>query len=434
MASATRKLRGVEVPRISVFLFFGFFIGGVTAIILMKIGGVAQVWVTAVPVLLMFVYAGVMMALRSQRVRMDQAGDNLYYLGFLYTLASLAYSLYQFGTSADAASNIIENFGIAIASTIFGLMFRVLFNQMRSDPAETEALARVELAEAARRMRGELDRSAIDFSAYRRALQQNIMEAYETLHEEVAKTLEGAFMTLEADVGRVSSSAEKATEVIDGASKRFKNRTEALAGELETLSEKVASVDVPSDMVSRKIEPAAEAMTQAVAALREASERERAEDERRLAAMKDVQEAGERLKTLLEESRAASEATREAMASLHGGVNELGDFKATLATLSSTLSEFGPQLSREIEGASERLSKAGKSAAEESAAALERLHAADHKAAEAIVAQINEGLEAMRAEREAFEATLKETRSARSAPADGDQTDEVRGSTEASQA
>lgn len=283
----------------------------------MKVLGVSQIFITAVPVLLMLVYASVMFLLRSQRVRMDQAGDNLYYLGFLYTLMSLAYSLYQFGTSPDAASKIIENFGIAIASTIMGLVFRVLFNQMRSDPAETEALARIELAEAARRMRGELDRSAIDFSAYRGALQQNITEAYESLHEDVSKTLKGAFATLDEDIEKVSKSTAAATETINGATERFRNRTDFFASEIETLSAKVAAVEVPPDILIQKIEPAVHAMMEAVSALKEASVNERAEAELRLKIMQEMQQAGESLKALIEASLTASEAAREAMQGLH---------------------------------------------------------------------------------------------------------------------
>ena len=77
-------------------------------------------------------------------------------MGFLFTLTSLAVSLYQF-SAAGSAEQIVQNFGIAIASTIAGITLRILFNQMRRDPVEVEATARMELAEASRRVKRELE-------------------------------------------------------------------------------------------------------------------------------------------------------------------------------------------------------------------------------------------------------------------------------------
>jgi len=75
---------------------------------------------------------------RNLRLRDDQSGDNLYYMGFLFTLTSLGVSLYQFSVER-AAEEIVQNFGIAIASTITGIALRVVFNQMRRDPVEGRA-------------------------------------------------------------------------------------------------------------------------------------------------------------------------------------------------------------------------------------------------------------------------------------------------------
>ena len=126
---------------------------------------------TVVPLGLMLVYALALGLARYLRLRDDQAGDNLYYLGFLYTLTSLGVSLWQFSVD-DGAEGIVTNFGIAIASTILGVALRVVFNQMRQDPLEVERTARLELADAARRVRQELDATTFEFASFRRATQQ----------------------------------------------------------------------------------------------------------------------------------------------------------------------------------------------------------------------------------------------------------------------
>ena len=52
-------------------------------------------------------------------VRDEQMGDSFYYLGFLYTLTALAVSL--FGIEDDI-NELLKNFGIAITTTLVGLI------------------------------------------------------------------------------------------------------------------------------------------------------------------------------------------------------------------------------------------------------------------------------------------------------------------------
>ena len=97
-------------------------------------------------------------------------------MGFLFTLTSLAVSLYQF-SAAGSAEQIVQNFGIAIASTIAGIALRIFFNQMRRDPVEVEATARLELAEASRRVKRELESTILEFGYFRRMTQQSVSDA-----------------------------------------------------------------------------------------------------------------------------------------------------------------------------------------------------------------------------------------------------------------
>ena len=113
-------------------LFFIVVFLGCTYIVFSKIEGFSPFFLTSIPVLIMIGYAISLGAARLLRLRDDQSGDNLYYMGFLFTLTSLAMSLYQFST-AGSSEQIVQNFGIAIASTIAGITLRIFFNQMRRD-------------------------------------------------------------------------------------------------------------------------------------------------------------------------------------------------------------------------------------------------------------------------------------------------------------
>src|SRR5216684_8240743 len=194
-----RPLQGFRIAgdianssRTSAIVFMLFVAAGAAYIVLAKLGGIGQVYVTFVPVLIMIGYALMIWLARGLRLRDDQAGDNLYYMGFLFTLTSLGVSLYQFNATR-AAEEIVQNFGIAIGSTITGIALRVIFNQMRRDPIEVERTMRLELAEAARRVRRELDASVVEFGYFRRSAQQSAADSFglmtERFDDVVAKLL-----------------------------------------------------------------------------------------------------------------------------------------------------------------------------------------------------------------------------------------------------
>ena len=184
-------------------LFFAVVVVGSGYIIFSKLHDFGALAVTAVPVLIMVGYA-VALGARLFRLRDDQAGDNLYYMGFLFTLTSLAVSLYQF-SATGSAEQIVQNFGIAIASTIAGITLRILFNQMRRDPVEVEATARLELAEASRRVRRELESTILEFGYFRRMTQQSIGDALDELRESVGKARD----QLATEIKAFAASAEK---------------------------------------------------------------------------------------------------------------------------------------------------------------------------------------------------------------------------------
>ena len=137
--------------------FFGFFLLGVAAILTLKELVDHQGVVTGVPCALMLLYAGRLWNFGEARPRSDAAGDNLYYLGFLYTLTSLAHSLYRFSASEADTEIIVTNFGIAISTTILGMALRILLGRPAvDDPAAIEESARLDLARTARKLRAEM--------------------------------------------------------------------------------------------------------------------------------------------------------------------------------------------------------------------------------------------------------------------------------------
>jgi hypothetical protein len=259
-------------------LFFVVVVIGSAYIVLSKLNNFGAFAVTAVPVLIMIVYALLLGGARLFRLRDDQSGDNLYYMGFLFTLTSLAVSLYQF-SAAGSAEQIVQNFGIAIASTIAGIALRILFNQMRRDPVEVEAAARLELAEAARRVKRELEGTILEFNYFRRMTQQSVTDALDEMREGIG-----------AAGKPIEEASRKSGETLDNLNERMVRTLQAVSEQLvqegELLSRsaagiveaidatvtKLASLQAPEQIVESKLMPVIEGLTGAVNSLGESAE------------------------------------------------------------------------------------------------------------------------------------------------------------------
>lgn len=216
-------------------IFFAVFtLAGVGYILLAKTVGWPAVAVTLVPVGLMIGYALLLWLYKSARLRDDQTGDNFYYMGFIFTLTSLAVSLYQYSVGSDVGE-IVSNFGVAVASTIAGIVLRIFFNLLRRDPIEVEHIARLELAEASRKVRRELDNILIELAFFRRENQQMLAEGFEEIRAEVKKTTESTLGTLE----QVSKSLEQQAKLYadGGGAEKVRAEIEATAATLADLNQ-----------------------------------------------------------------------------------------------------------------------------------------------------------------------------------------------------
>ena len=113
----------IQTPRHAIF-FFAMFILGAIVLSLAKIVNLPSGWekviIVGLSLILMITYAVFITVVPATRLRLDAAADNMYYLGFLYTLTSLAVAL-----TVDDTDQILANFGVAISSTLIGIAARV---------------------------------------------------------------------------------------------------------------------------------------------------------------------------------------------------------------------------------------------------------------------------------------------------------------------
>lgn len=119
--------------------FIVAFLFGVGGGVLLKVMGAHPFVSAGYAALILVLYAIAAWVGGRIKVEPETIGDNCYYLGFLFTLASLSYTLYQMASpSLDGGRpvdipEVISGFGVALSSTIFGVFLRVMMMQLRPD-------------------------------------------------------------------------------------------------------------------------------------------------------------------------------------------------------------------------------------------------------------------------------------------------------------
>ena len=181
--------------------------------------------------------------------------DSIYYLGFLFTLVSLGIGLWMAGTAG--AASVAGDFGIAIMSTVAGMLGRICLTIRREGSAEgMDDQVRMSLNEAGEKLQAEIRYAVADFGEFRDGLREQYREHVKsvssfafamekavrtaqqraedlqklamqglTLPKEVEKAVEDFL----AELRRTSKSIEKTGESLKG----FVQEAEAAGGRLK---------------------------------------------------------------------------------------------------------------------------------------------------------------------------------------------------------
>jgi hypothetical protein len=297
---AAERAEALRETRADLIAFVGAFGLGLLLYVVLHVWlDVPQTWVTLAILAVMAGYAYLAAKSSRFRVRLDQAGDNAYYLGLLFTLTSMAFALYEFGLATDlgqtgvgvgapgagqpaggqtGVDQIISNFGIALASTVAGIFLRVFLHQMRVDPADVENMTRIELSDASKRVRASLDTVYLDFGRFHAEVRQRTEDIVSRLLTDTAtamgavtaevagatKTLLDATAANQQEILRrtaeLTTVLESGATAAAGAIGKLKDVAEpppALAKQLRELSDAVGKLTTDLDAANQKLAGAA---------------------------------------------------------------------------------------------------------------------------------------------------------------------------------
>lgn len=322
---------------------------GFAAILSAKWLGMAAGGIAVGAVLLMLMYALVVGWTGTGRVRADQAGDNCYYLGLVYTLASLSYAIATFDPN-DTATTIVQGFGVALATTIFGLILRVFFNQGRPDLENVEEQARLELTQASSQLKSELQTVVRQMKDFSLGLQQSMQEAHDASAERIehftstsveglSSVVEAANETIREEANDFAARAKKYDQTFT----KLLDKIEAHSSNLEDINEAHAQLRNSAELSQTALDTAAESLGSMAATASNASGA--VESVRQISELtSDTAERMRQSVAALEESlRTVISQTEEQLDALRSGPSE------TVAVALDTLKRASNDLETELQ-------------------------------------------------------------------------------------
>jgi hypothetical protein len=245
-------------------IFFLFAVLGCTVLITAKVFTPSPyVYISLVIVIMVTYFIINLMDWVGLNLRYDQLGDNLYYLGFVYTLGSLAHTLLIFGGNQLDINDVISSFGIALWSTLTGVILRIVAHQMHVDPTEVEDAIRADLSDMTARLRASLDNVVRDMSVFGEETKQVIVELHTDMSSNFNENVNSMVKSSESVVMGVGS----AFELFSENTQRLNEVSRQTVASMEKLFHKIDSIQAPENIIADKLKPIDTQINQIVSAL-----------------------------------------------------------------------------------------------------------------------------------------------------------------------
>ena len=199
-------------------------------------------------------------------ISLDRAGDNAYYLGLLFTLISLAYSLYKVaaivagsaegepgeGPPGDRVIRLLPDFGLALASTIVGIFCRVLVQQFRNDPVDIETQARQELGRAVRELRASLLRAVADMNSLSRSTNAATTEMIAQVNSTLRKVTETTASTISQAGSKFDRLAQTSADQITKILKRSDTTMGEIGGVVTGVVDQLSRIEIDPTEIHKR--------------------------------------------------------------------------------------------------------------------------------------------------------------------------------------
>ncbi len=144
----------------------------------------------------------------------------------------------------------MQGFGVALATTIIGLVLRVYFSQSRPDLAESESTARLELAAATGRLKAELSQSVVSLNDFSRQTRQALEELRDEVIASTKATKEAAERALEEASQEAASTLTESSKTAVSEMRKLSTATTKVVSGMEMNVAALSSLELSHQQIA----------------------------------------------------------------------------------------------------------------------------------------------------------------------------------------
>lgn len=333
---------------------------------------ISQVLTIGVPLAAMALYLFAAYSHDPLNFATHQFADSVYYIGFILTLMSMILSLFALGQAQSGElglGGVISRFGVALATTVVGLVLRIYLINFRVTIDDSVSRTEAALSKAGADLRKNLEDTSRELISQQRLIKSTLATA-------LAETGTAISAASDAYNEAAGNSTKRLEDVASSAEKTIRESAEAASG---FISDSARSVSTALEQMQTLLSSSTDVLGQSSQELQSAFERTTRDTEANLnratraagAALATAAEAGseaqlrmtDRANSLSEAlDRTTTQATNAGAAlasiqalegsasrfgqSLSSGTEEIGNLGSALNTYSDAIRAFGNEISK----------------------------------------------------------------------------------------
>ncbi|AVX22947.1 hypothetical protein EIG75_14070 [Pseudomonas syringae] len=243
-------------------------------------------WGLAIPLFLMAIYIAVGLKYREPVISAEKFADSCYYLGFIFTIASIIFNLFDLPNIGDDLYSIAVRFGAAMVSTVMGLFVRICLVSFRPSMEDAMRTMEDQVVDASQRLAESYNKAFDDLEHFRGEVANAARETVRTvsleiqsLTEQNAKRMDEFFLSVSAQhteaMATVIQDTKTNTEELKAAVREYTAASVASVSKIdasvdnfrEMVISRLEAVDFPEDLFTRKLGAAIEALNGSTEAL-----------------------------------------------------------------------------------------------------------------------------------------------------------------------
>lgn len=288
-------------------IFFLAVAAGAASIYALGVVVHAGFWTEAAPVFLMALYGFGSYAAGAYENRLDRLGDNVYYLGFLFTLVSLVISLTNFSANEALTSILVRSFGVALTTTIAGLIGRIVCYLANSEPNEDPAGALQRLGDSADVLARQLTVSVDEIRRSHGRLATSLEETFTHSAGVAATCIESSGRRMQEATSAVAAEIQSGAAKLQSGLNTTGEAAQAVASAVSGLVDRIQAIEAPADLVTQKLAPLTRGMASQIRAIEKSATLAAAGNDRLTIAIEGLENVAMRLDTPIRNIESISE-------------------------------------------------------------------------------------------------------------------------------